>query len=58
MFKESYLTLFSRSVFARGRAYYELKDKAKAKADLEKAMDLVPTYAEAQRWLEAVNKMQ
>ncbi len=44
--------------YARGRAYHEQKDKVKAKADLEKAIEILPTYAEAKKWLETVNKSE
>jgi tetratricopeptide (TPR) repeat protein len=42
--------------YARGRAYYELKDKVKAKKDIEKAIELVPAYDEAKKWLDTINK--
>jgi tetratricopeptide (TPR) repeat protein len=42
--------------YARGRAHHEQKDKAKAKKDMQKAIELVPTYKEAITWLETINK--
>jgi tetratricopeptide (TPR) repeat protein len=42
--------------YARGRAHHELKSKEKAKKDLEKAIELVPTFADAKKWLDTVTK--
>lgn len=42
--------------YARGRAHHELKSKEKAKKDLEKAIELVPTFADAKKWLETASK--
>ncbi len=44
--------------YARGRAWHEQKNKIKAKADLEKAVEILPTYAEAKKWLDTVNKSE
>ncbi|RZM21913.1 MAG: tetratricopeptide repeat protein [Pedobacter sp.] len=38
--------------YCRGRCYFELNKKAEAKSDFAKALELVPTYAEAKQWLE------
>lgn len=42
--------------YARGRAHHELKSKEKAKKDLEKAIELVPTFADAKKWLDTITK--
>lgn len=42
--------------YGRGRSYFELNNKPKAKADFTKALQLVPTYTEAQTWLDKCNQ--
>jgi tetratricopeptide (TPR) repeat protein len=42
--------------YARGRAYHELKNKEKALQDMNKAVELVPTYAEAKNWQATITK--
>ncbi len=42
--------------YGRGRAYFELKNKPKAKPDFAKALELVPTYTEAKTWLDKCNQ--
>jgi tetratricopeptide (TPR) repeat protein len=37
--------------YARGRSYYELKKKANAVQDLEKALEYIPNNEDAKNWL-------